>query len=80
MFQRSNLVLIVGNKADWSVGGAVTRSPLEREVWGSNLGKVKLDTELQTARHGWDISSKKALLPEHNETEMGPTNLLHAWA
>ena len=32
------------------VGRAVTRSSLEREVKGSNLRPVKLDTALPTAR------------------------------
>ena len=41
------------------VGWAVTRSSLEREVWGSKLGPVKSDTVLPTARHRCDISSKE---------------------
>ena len=57
---------------------AVTRSSLEREVWGSNLGPVKLDTVLPTARHRYDISSNGAVLPGRNDAEMGPANSLHA--
>ena len=45
------------------VGRAVTRSSLEREVWGSNLGPVKWDTVLPTACHRCGISSKGAVLP-----------------
>ena len=60
------------------VGRAVTRSSLEREVWGSNLGPVKSDTVLPTARHRCDISSKGAVLPGRNDAEMGPANSLHA--
>ena len=62
------------------VGRAVTRSSLEREVWGSNLGPIKLGTVLPTARHRCDISSKEAVLPGRNDAEMGPANSLHASA
>ena len=62
------------------VGRAVTRSSLEREVWGSNLGPVKSDTVLPTARHRCDISSNEAVLPGRNDAEMGPANSLHASA
>ena len=58
----------------------VTRSSLEREVWGSNLGPVKSNTVLPTARHRSDISSKGAVLLGRNDAEMGPANSLHAWA
>ena len=60
------------------VGGAVTRSSLEREIWGSNLGPVKSDSVSPTVRHRCDISSQEAVLPGCNDTEMGPANLLHA--
>ena len=36
-------------------------------VWGSNLGPVKLSTELPTARHRCDITSKKAVYPRRND-------------
>ena len=62
------------------VGRAVTRSSLKREVCGSNLGTVKSDTVLLTARHRCDISSKGAMLPGRDDAEMGPANLLHASA
>ena len=62
------------------VGRAVTRSSLEREVRGSNLGPVKSDTVLPTARHRCSISSKGAVLPGRNDAEMGPANSLHASA
>ena len=55
------------------------RSSLEREVRGSNLGPVKSDTVLPTARHRYNVSSK-AVLPGRNDVEMGPANLLHASA
>ena len=45
---------------------------LEREVWGSNLGPVKSDTVLSTARHRCNISSKETLLPWRNDAEMAP--------
>ena len=60
------------------VGRAITRSSLEREVWGSNLGPVKLDTVLPTARHRCDIFSKRAVLSGCNDAEMGLANSLHA--
>ena len=44
---------------------------LEREVWDSNLGPVKSNTELPTARHRCYISSKEAVLPGRNDVEMG---------
>ena len=59
---------------------AVTRSSLEREVWGSNLRTVKSDTSLPTARHRCDISSKETVLPGRNDAEKGPVNSLHALA
>ena len=65
---------------DRPVGRAATRSSLEREVWGSNLGPIKSDTVLPTARHRCDISSKGAVLPGRNDAEMGPANSLHASA
>ena len=47
----------------WSVGRAVKRSSLEREVWGSNLRPVELDVSaLPMARHCCDISLKDAVL------------------
>ena len=58
---------------------AVTRSSLEREVWGSKLGPVKSGTVLPTACHSSNIFSK-AVLPGRNDVEMGPANLLHASA
>ena len=62
------------------VGRAVTRSSLEREVRGTNLGPVKSDTVLPTARHRCDVSSNGAVLPGRNDAEMGPANSLHASA
>ena len=53
---------------------------LEREVLGSNLGHVKSDTPLPTARHHCNILSKGAVLPGRNDTDMAPANLLHALA
>ena len=44
-------------------GRAVTRSTLGWKVKGSNLGPVKPNTVLPTARHRCDISSKGAVLP-----------------
>ena len=58
------------------VSRAVTRSSLEREVWGSNLGPVKSDTGLPTARHRCDISPKRAVLPGRNDVEIGPSKLV----
>ena len=58
----------------------VTSLPLEREVCGSNLGPVNLDTVLSTARYRCDISSKEAALPGCNDAEMGPASSLHASA
>ena len=41
---------------------------------------MKSDTVLPTARHRCDISSKGAVLPGHNDAEMGPANSLHVSA
>ena len=51
---------------------AVTYSSLKRKVRGSNLGPVKSDTVLPTARHSYDISSKGAVLTGRNDAEMDP--------
>ena len=61
-------------------GPAVTRSSLERQVKGSNLRPVKLDTVLPTVCYRSDISSKGAVLPGRNDAEMGPANSLPASA
>ena len=61
-------------------GPAVTRSSLERQVKGSNLRPVKLDTALPTVCYRSDISSKGAVLPGRNDAEMGPANSLPASA
>ena len=47
---------------------------LKREVSRSTLEPVKSDTVLPTARHGRGISSKGAVLPGRNDTEMGLAN------
>ena len=60
-----------------SVNQAVTPSSLEREVRGSNLGSVKLDTVLPTARHRWDSSSKGTVLLGCNYVEMSTAKSLH---
>ena len=51
-------------------GQAVTRSSLERQVWGSNLGPVKSDTVLLKGSRRCDVSSKEAVLPGRNDAEM----------
>ena len=56
------------------------RSSLKREVRGSNLGPVKSDTVLPTARRRCNISSKGAVLRGRNDAEVGPANSLHALA
>ena len=61
-------------------GRAVTRSSLKPEVVGLNLGPVKSNTLLPTARHRWDLSSKVAVLSGRNEAEMDTANSLHASA
>ena len=63
-----------------TAGRALTRSYLEREVRSSNLGLVKSNTVLPTARHRCGISSKGAVLPECNDAEMDLANSLHASA
>ena len=50
-------------------GRTVTRLSLGQEVYGSNLGPVKSDTELPTACHRCDISSKEAKLPGRNDAQ-----------
>ena len=61
------------------VGRAVTRSFLEREVAGSNLGPVKSDTVLPTARHRCDISSKGAVLPGAMTRRWAPSTRYTLW-
>ena len=56
----------------FSVGWAVTRSSLEREVGSSNLGLVKSDAVLPTACHCSNISSKVAVLHGRNDAEISP--------
>ena len=61
-----------------TIGRALTRSSLEREVKSSNLGPVKSNTVLPTVRHRCNNSSKGAVLPGRNNAEMDPANSLHA--
>ena len=56
----------------WPVGRAATRSSLLWEVRDLNLGPVKSDTVLPTARHRCNISSKGVVLLGRNDAEMGP--------
>ena len=54
--QRKN---IANNYTLWFANAFISGMP----DLGSNLGPVKLDTELPTARHGCYVSSKEAVLP-----------------
>ena len=79
--EQKSRIWTLKNDLTWlPVDRTVTHSSLEREVRGSNLGPVKLDTMVPTARHRCDISSKEAVLPGRNNAEMGPANLLQASA
>ena len=64
--------------SSFQVGRAATRSSLKREVLGSDLGAVKSETLLPTARHRCNISSKETVSLGRNDAEMGPANSLHA--
>ena len=50
--------------ASWSNGNVFVSGA---GVWGSNLGPVKADTVLPTARHRCNITSKEAVLLGHND-------------
>ena len=62
------------------VGRALTRSSLENEVWGSNLGPVKSNSEWPTACHRCNISLKGAVLLGRNDTDKGSANSIQASA
>ena len=49
---------------------AETCSSIEREVRSINLGPVKLDRVLTTARHRCDVSSKGAVLPANGPRKL----------
>ena len=56
------------------------RSFLERqEVLGPNLGPIKLDSVLPTARHRCSISLKGTVLPRCNNAKMGPQTRYTHW-
>ena len=57
--------------ASWSTGSIIVS---EAKVWGSNLGPVKPDMVLPTARYRCNISSTRAVLSGRNGAEMGPAN------
>ena len=63
--------------ASWSSGNAFVSGAGGLRF---NLGPVKSNTVLPTARHRCDISSKEAVLPWRNDAKMGPANSLHASA
>ena len=67
------LLIVCSNWADnhRPVCRVVTCLSLEREVWDSNLGPVKSDTMLPTARHRCEISSKGAMLSTGAMTQKG---------
>ena len=56
------------------------RLSLERQVRASNLGPIKSDTVLPTARHRSDTSSNGAASLGRNNAEVVPANSLHASA
>ena len=62
------------------VGRAVMHLFVEREVRGSNLGRVKSETVLAMARRRCNVSSKETVLPRHNDVEMGLANMLHCFS
>ena len=71
---------VIANHQYRAVGRAITCSSLKRVVWGSNLGPVKSDVELPTARHRCNISSKETVLPGGHGADMSPANSLHVSA
>ena len=68
------------NITEYLVGRAVTRSFLQRKIWGSKVGPVILDTVLPTAHHRCNNSIKHAEFPGRNDAEMSPANSLLALA
>ena len=53
----------------------VMRLSLEREVWGSNLGTIKLDAVLPTIRHRCNVSSEGTgccVASWRKDAKMGP--------
>ena len=67
------------NNINRPIGRAITRSSLEREVRGSNLGQVKSDTLSPTARHRCDISLKRAVLLGRDDAEIDPPTRYTLW-
>ena len=62
-----------------TVGRAVTRSPSERGDKESNLGAVKSDTVVSTARQPCDISLEGVVLPGRNGAKTGPQTRYTFW-
>ena len=60
--------------ASWSSGNEFV---FEAGVRGLNLGLVKSDKLLPTARHHCNSSLKEAVFPGCNEMKVGPANSLH---
>ena len=71
-----HLIRFFKTEGNLPIDRAITRSSLKLEAWGPNLKLVKSDTVFPTPRHYCYISSKEAVLPGHNDPEMGPANLL----
>ena len=66
-FQNDNLTITNQLRKRSSIGRAITRLFLKWEVWGSNLGPVKLDTLPPTLRHFFQRSCVARM---RNDTEM----------
>ena len=48
-------------------GRAVMRPSMQRKIWGSNIGLVKLDSVLPMALYGCNVSLKRAVLPGRSD-------------
>ena len=70
----NNIVMkYLSSTASWSSGNAFVSGA---GVWGSNLGPVKSNTVMPTARHRCGISLKGAVLLGSNDEEMSSANSL----
>ena len=70
---------LLSNSSTGQIAYVVSCSTLVLEVIGSNPGPVRSNTELPTARHRCDISSKGAIWPMRNVAAKGFENSLLVW-
>ena len=76
---RKNGINLHSHQRLLAVDREVTRSSLEREVWGSNRSRSNQTQCCQRLATAANNSSKGAVLYGHNDAKRDPTNSVAQW-